>query len=243
MSAGIPGGGVTPGERGGAVPGDPLGRAPAAPAGGVLPFTGLGPVAIEARIASGKVTTVYRARLADRVVALKVFRPRSVRRHASRHETGIAEFEFRRNSALWSTPGLRRYVAEPIAYLETPGISAVVQELLDGELYYHVSRRRGGRLERVFDHLARLVELAHAAGLYDLDLHALNVMVVREGEEEIPRLFDFNRIPFHERPRNPFEALALRLGILDRGSRDRRKLRQFHRFERLEHRLAPGFGD
>lgn len=234
---------MTAAERSGALPDGSPGREPSVPAGDVLPFTGLGPVSIEEPIASGKVTTVYRARLGDRSVALKVFKPRSIRRHAGRHGTGIAEFEFGRNTALWSAPGLRRYVAEPIAYLETPGISAVVQELLDGELYYHLSRRRGGPLEDVFGHLVHLVELAHAADLYDLDLHALNVMVVRDGEEEIPRLFDFNRIPFHERPRNPFEALALRLGILNRGSRDRRKLRQFHRFERLEDRLAPGFGE
>jgi len=200
---------------------------------GQLPLTALGPLSVLERLAVGKVTTVYRAGLEGREVALKVFKPRSVRRHASRHSLNIAEFEYERNRAFAEAPELGRYVAAPVGFIHTPGISAMVQELLEGELYYEASRLRGGPLPEVFDLIRHVVELAHARDLYDLDLHAMNVLVVREGGREVPKLFDFNRIPFHEHPRNPFEAFALKTGILDRGSRDRRKLRQFHDFERL----------
>ncbi len=199
-----------------------------------------GSLEVGPRIARGLVTTVYRARLEGRDAALKVFRPRSVRRHAGRHELDIAEFEYRRNVAFHVAPGLARYVAEPLGFVTRRTVSAVVQELLAGESYYAATLRRGAAPPGVFDHLERIVRRAHAAGLYDLDLHALNVLVVDDGGEDIPRLFDFNRIPFYERPRNPLEALALRLGVLDRGSRDRRKLRQFHDFGRLDHRITGG---
>ncbi len=197
---------------------------------------------MEDRIAHGKVATVYRAVFEDRPVALKIFRPRSIERHARRHPLGIAEFEFRRNARFHETPGLSRYVARPLGFLQTPGTCAVLQEFIVGEAYLEAARRRGGPLDEVFEHLRRVVALAHAADLYDLDLHPMNVLVVRDGDEEIPRLFDFNRIPFYEHPRNPIEALGLKLGLIDRGSRDRRKLRQFHDFGRLAHRAEPGFG-
>jgi len=211
---------------------------PAGSATGVLEERG--PIEPGPRLARGLVTTVYRARLDGRPAALKVFRPRSVARHADRSELDIAEFEYRRNLAFHLVPGLTRYIAEPLGFISLPGVSAVVQELLAGESYYAATRRRGSPPPGVFPHIERIVERAHAAGLYDLDLHALNVLVVEDGGEEIPRLFDFNRIPFHEWPRNPLESLALALGILDRGSRDRRKLRQFHDFDRLDDRIADG---
>ena len=46
-----------------------------------------------------------------------------------------------------------------------------------------------------------LVTLSHEASLYDIDLHAMNVMVDRS--KGTPKLFDFNQIPFTERPQNP----------------------------------------
>ena len=80
-----------------------------------------------------------------------------------------------------------------------------------------------------------LVTLSHEAKLYDIDLHAMNVMVDRKAGG--PKLFDFNQIPFTERPQNPFIGFALRLGLLGRGSRDLRKLKRFNNFDRVERKL------
>ena len=52
-----------------------------------------------------------------------------------------------------------------------------------------------------------------------------------------PKLFDFNQIPFTERPQNPFVGLALKLGLLGRGSRDLRKLARFQNYDRVERKL------
>jgi hypothetical protein len=217
-------------------------RVPPVPDELVIPS--LGTVEPLERLAWGKVTTVYRARLGDRLVALKIYRPAYIHRHFERHGTNIAEYEYSRNQAFRASPELRRYAAEPLGYLHTPVVSAFVQELLDGEMYYDACLERGGPLLHVFDHLTRIVEYAHAVDLFDIDLHAMNVLVVDEGGEEVPKLFDFNRIPFYLHPRNPFEALALKTGIIDERTRDRKKLRQFHNFRKLLRRrsrfLSPG---
>jgi hypothetical protein len=79
------------------------------------------------------------------------------------------------------------------------------------------------------------VSLSHEARLYDIDLHAMNVMVDRKAGG--PKLFDFNQIPFTERPQNPLVGLLLRLGLLGRESRDLRKLARFNNFDRVERKL------
>ena len=45
-----------------------------------------------------------------------------------------------------------------------------------------------------------------------------------------------------ERPQNPFVGLALKLGLLGRGSRDIRKLANFNNFERVERKLLKFYG-
>jgi hypothetical protein len=88
---------------------------------------------------------------------------------------------------------------------------------------------------RFMEDLAELVSLSHEAKLYDIDLHAMNVMVDRKAGG--PKLFDFNQIPFTERPQNPLIGFALKVGLLGRGSRDNRKLAHFNDFERVERKL------
>jgi len=69
-------------------------------------------------------------------------------------------------------------------------------------------------------------------------LHSMNVFVARESSGElVPKLFDFNLIPFTLRPQNPFVGWLLRIGLVSKESRDRRRLRRFHDFGHVEDRL------
>ena len=87
-------------------------------------------------------------------------------------------------------------------------------------------------------HLQEILRLSHAAGLYDVDLHSMNVFVAQEQSGElVPKLFDFNLIPFTVRPQNPFVGWLLALGLVSKESRDRRRLRAFHDFRHVEDRL------
>jgi hypothetical protein len=202
---------------------------------GGLELTAIGDVRITGRLGEGVTCVVCRGEWKGREVTVKLYKASAVEWHARRHRQELAEFEYRRNKAFHEVPGLARYVARPLAYLATGPVSALVQERLDGLLYHRYYRERNGEVPgSLREHLRRIVELAHEAGLYDVDLHARNVMVVTENGEPIPKLFDFNYIPFYERPRNPFVALLLKIGLLGRRSRDLRKLRRFHDFSRLE---------
>ncbi|HET9474292.1 MAG TPA: hypothetical protein VFO82_10380, partial [Steroidobacteraceae bacterium] len=141
-----------------------------------------------------------------------------------------------RNKAFFQARGMSKYVAEPLGFVVEPGFQMSLQELVDGEVYYFAQRDHANFISpRFMDDLAELVTLSHEARLYDIDLHAMNVMVDRS--KGTPKLFDFNQIPFTERPQNPFIGLALRLGLLGKESRDLRKLARFTNYSRVERKL------
>jgi len=194
---------------------------------------------ITGKFGEGRRSIVYRARWKDRDIALKVYKDTAIATHARKNPQPIAEFEFSRNSGFFSVPGLDRYVAEPLAFAVTPEVQAVAQEPVDGELYYFFHRERQGEVPASFEgHLQEILRLSHDAGLYDVDLHSMNVFVTRESSGElVPKLFDFNLIPFTLRPQNPFVGWLLRFGLLSKESRDRRRLRGFHDFRHVENRL------
>ncbi|HET9864392.1 MAG TPA: methyltransferase domain-containing protein [Steroidobacteraceae bacterium] len=196
---------------------------------------------ITGKLGEGKRSVVYRALWRGRDVGVKVYKPAAIASHARKHALPLAEFEHRRNKAFFEAPGLAKYVAEPLGFIVEPGFQMSLQECVEGEVYYFAQRDRAGFISpRFMDELTSLVSLSHAARLYDIDLHAMNVMVDRRTGS--PKLFDFNQIPFTERPQNPFVGLALKLGWLGRESRDLRKLARFQNFERVERKLLKFYG-
>jgi ubiquinone/menaquinone biosynthesis C-methylase UbiE len=188
------------------------------------------------KLGEGKRCLVYRAKWQGRDVGVKVYKPAAIASHARKHKLPLAEFEYRRNRAFFEAAGMSKYVAEPIGFIVEPGFQISIQECVDGEIYYFAYKDRAGFISpRFMADLAELVNLSHAAELFDIDLHAMNIMVDRKSG--LPKLFDFNQIPFTERPQNPFIGWALRLGLLGRGSRDLRKLARFNNFDRVERKL------
>jgi hypothetical protein len=188
------------------------------------------------KLGEGKRSVVYRGRWRGRDVGIKVYKPAAIASHGRKHKLPLAEFEYLRNKAFFEARGMAKYVAEPLGFVVEPGFQMSLQELVDGEVYYFAQRDRADFISpRFMDDLTDLVNLSHEARLYDIDLHAMNVMVDRH--KGTPKLFDFNQIPFTERPQNPFVGLALKLGLLGRESRDLRKLARFNNFDRVERKL------
>ena len=203
-------------------------------------MTAIGDAKILGKLGEGISCVVYDANWQGRNVALKVYKAGAIERHYRLTGIELAEYEFERNKAFWNIPELRRHVAEPIAYRASAGIALFVQERLEGDLYYDYYTKSQGRIDPALPgHLRDVVECAHAAHLYDLDLHAGNTMVVSDPKtgELIPKLFDFNSIPFYEHP-NPGVWVLLKLGLVDRRWRDRRKLAAFHDFRRYRKKIA-----
>jgi ubiquinone/menaquinone biosynthesis C-methylase UbiE len=194
------------------------------------------------KLGEGKRCLVYRAKWRGREVGLKVYKPAAIASHARKHKLPLAEFEYRRNRAFFDAAGMSKYVAEPIGFVVEPGFQMSIQECVDGEIYYFAYKDRAGFISPKFmEDLTELVNLSHAAKLYDIDLHAMNIMVDRQSGK--PKLFDFNQIPFTERPQNPFIGWALRLGLLGRESRDLRKLARFNNFDRVEKKLLKFYSE
>ena len=173
-----------------------------------------------------------------RRVAVKIYKPAAIVRHARKHPVPLPRYEYERNLAFFRAPGLAEHVAEPLAYLEESGVAALVQEKLPGRLYYFHHVESGRVVDRaLFAQVERIVRLSHEAALYDVDLHSMNVMVVPGASGPVARIFDFNLIPFHVRPPNPWLAFLLKTGLMDARARDLRKLRDFHDLRRVERKL------
>lgn len=201
--------------------------------------TDLDGVSITGRFGEGRRSTVYRASWQGREIALKVYKQTAIETHARKNPQPIAEFEYRRNTEFYDVPGLDRYVARPLAWVVTPDVQAIAQEPVDGPLYYFFHRERGGDVPPSFEeHLREILRLSHEAGLYDVDLHSMNVFVASESSGEmVPKIFDFNLIPFTLRPQNPIVGWLLGAKLLPKESRDRRRLRRFNDFRHVENRL------
>jgi len=208
-------------------------------AAGGLELSAVGDARILSKLGEGVSCIAYLAEWRGREVALKLYKAGAIERHHRLAGGELARYEFERNTAFHRAPGLARYVAEPLAYLSGPGIAAFVQERLAGPLYYQHHRDAGGRVHpALFGHVREIVRLSHAAGLYDVDLHAGNFVVVSEASGDlVPKLFDFNFIPFYVHAPNPAVWLALKLGFVDKRWRDLRKLERFHDVRRFEKKI------
>ncbi|GMR12277.1 MAG: hypothetical protein BMS9Abin29_0466 [Gemmatimonadota bacterium] len=191
----------------------------------------LGEVRLGDVLGEGGRSVVYRGDWQGRPVAVKIFKRHGVEKHARKRDDPLARFEYERNLAFYNAPGLARFVAEPLGFSAGPEIQALIQERLDGDLYYFYHTKRGGGVPpALFRSVEEIVRLAHEANLFDLDLHAMNVMVIEEKGEAVPKLFDFNLVPWSERRANPWVWLMIKAGVRKPGRRDRRMLRDFHDF-------------
>lgn len=202
----------------------------------------IGDVRVREKLGEGGRSVVYGGEWQGRQVALKVYKQTGIENHAKRHALNIAEFEFLRNKAFYDVPGLSDYVAEPLHYMAGSDVCAMVQERLKGPLYYFYYRDHRGNISPGFKHhLQKIVDLAHAADLFDVDIHAFNVIVDESSGEAIPKLFDFNLIPFHERPGISMSKLLLKLGLATNATRDKRLLKNFNKIARREKKLVKYF--
>lgn len=180
-------------------------------------------------LGEGKRSRVFRIRWQGGEYALKLYDPAAAAKHLRRHPLPLARYEYLRNRRLFRAVGMEGHVVRPQAFLDAGPVQAFVQAYSPGVLFEQFRRDApADTLKALTDSLPGLVARAHAAGVYDLDLHPNNVMVAREGDAP-PRLvlFDFNNIPAHERSPNPLSALLFALRLIRPESRDLRRLHLF----------------
>ena len=184
------------------------------------------------RIGEGRRSVVYRAVYRGETVAAKIYRPEFIEKYRERYRVNIAEFELGRNRAVRDLQGLRPFVARPVGIVGLDGGRglAFLQEFIDGIPLVELGLREHGLPRSVLDAGQLIVSRAERAGLHDLDLYYRNVLVRECKGEWLPVLHDFNLMPQHLFPPNPFLWLAYRSGIRRKSHRDRRCIRQWHAF-------------
>lgn len=185
------------------------------------------------RAGEGRRSVVYRGQFNGRAVAVKIYRPEFIEKYRQRYGVCIAAFEWQRNRAVFDTPGLRPYAAEPLTVIDDArhGL-AFVQEFIDGESLVELGRRQGELPDSVLRAGDEILREADRAGLHDLDLYYRNILVRERDGKWLPVLHDFNLMPQYRYPPNPFLWLAYRSGIRKKSHRDRRCIAQWHAYSR-----------
>ena len=184
---------------------------------------------VEGLLGSGRRSVVWTARYRGEPAVLKCYREAFVRKYRERYGLDIARFEFSRNEAFRAVPGLARFAARPLALTGQDGVGppGFVQERIDGVPLVELARREGGLPRSVLEAGDLIVARAEAAGLHDLDLYYENILLRRCDGEWLPALHDFNLVPQHRYPPNPFLAFAYRSGLRRKSHRDYRCIRQW----------------
>lgn len=173
-------------------------------------------------IGQGRRSCTYRARYEGRIVVLKVYRQTYFKRYQWRFGIHLAAFEYARNRAFWDNPALRPYTVEPLRVLGVnDGYSAAfVQSWAEGISLDELVQQNGYAPAQILAAGYRLVAIAGADGLHDLDISPGNIKLRKTADGWLPLIYDFNLLPQHLYAPNPVRWLSLRLGWRHPGYRD-----------------------
>lgn len=180
----------------------------------------------------GRRSFSYKGEYGDRNVVIKVYRKEFVEKYQRKCSVDIAEFEFERNATLYNVDEIKPYIAAPYrVFPRHSGFThSFVQEYIEGITLRQLITQSGHLPDEVLKAGYKIVRVAEACGIHDMDIFEENVLAVRSaGGIWIPKLYDFNMLPQHMSPPNPFVALGIRMGLSRKSRRDYRNLRNWRR--------------
>ena len=187
----------------------------------------------------GRRSRSYKGKYGDQDIIVKVYFAEFVQKYMRKHNIDIAEFEFERNSTLYAIDAIKPYIAKPYKFFPLGGnyTHSFIQEYIDGTTLIELVARLGYLPREVLKAGYKIVRTAESHGIHDLDISAGNVLTVNHGEEQgwAPRLYDFNMVPQHMSPPNPFMAWGIKMGMRSKSHRDYRSLRNWQRIARNKH--------
>jgi serine/threonine protein kinase len=181
-------------------------------------------------LGSGRRSQVYLAHYQNREVVVKVYKQEYIHKYQSQYKVNIGEFEFMRNKIAYETDSLTRYVAEPYKlFTSEQGYDlAFVQEYVEGIWLEELMDQVKGLPKEVLQAGYYIVEQAAAVGLYDLDIPPGNIRLKQDHAGKwAPKLYDFNLMPQHLCPPNPFMAIGFKMGLRNKNHRDYRSLKHW----------------
>ena len=181
-------------------------------------------------LGAGRRSHVYLVDYLDKNAVVKVYKQEYIDKYRSQYKVNIGEFEFNRNTIAYQSDALRKYVAKPYRLLQPEqGYElAFIQEYIDGVWLEDLMQQCGGLPNEVLQAGYEIVKYAAEVGLYDLDIPPGNIRLVKDKHGAwLPKLYDFNLMPQHQCPPNPFMAIGFMLGLRSKNHRDYRSLKHW----------------
>ena len=179
----------------------------------------------------GRRSFSYKGRYDNQDVIIKVYRQEFVEKYKCNHNIDIAEFEFQRNSKLYNIDAIRPYIAQPFKYypIESEYTHSFIQQYVDGITLKQLISQLGYLPNEVLNIGYKIVRFAESEGIHDLDISVGNILVVKNNEDWMPKLYDFNLLPQHMSAPNPLMAFCFKVGLRRKSHRDYRSLKNWER--------------
>jgi tRNA A-37 threonylcarbamoyl transferase component Bud32 len=188
-------------------------------------------IKITGYLGTGARAHVFKANMERNSVIVKVYREEAVQKYRHKYRVDIAEFEYQRNQSLFSLKSMKKYIAQPFRVYPASSeyTHCMIQEYVSGPTLKDLIIKLGHLPREVLDAGYHIVGKAEANGVHDLDISSKNVMIVEQGGELVPKLYDFNLMPQCQHAPNPFLWLAFKLGLRARSYRDYRNLKKWEK--------------
>jgi predicted Ser/Thr protein kinase len=182
-------------------------------------------------IGRGRRSFAYKAKYNGELAVIKIYRDEYIKKYFNKCNIDIAEFEFERNTKLYNIEKIRQYIAKPYkVFSKTSAYThSFVQEFIEGITLKQLISELGYLPIEVLEAGYEIVRNAESNNIHDLDISVGNILVVKQGEIWLPKLYDFNILPQHMNPPNIFLATALRCGLRKKSYRDYRSLKNWER--------------
>lgn len=181
-------------------------------------------------LGEGRRSQVFLAEYLERQVVVKVYKQFYIDKYQEQYKVNIGEFEYSRNKLAYQSDDLKNYVAQPFCLIKPDQgyVLALVQEYIDGIWLEDLMQKNRGLPANVLQAGYDIVKYAAQVGLYDLDIPPGNIRLVKDHSRAwVPKLYDFNLMPQHLCPPNPFMALGFKLGLRSKNHRDYRSLKHW----------------
>ena len=187
-------------------------------------------IEISHELGSGRRSHVYLANYSDQDVVVKVYKQEYIDKYQNQYKVNIGEFEYQRNKKAYDDAVLNPYIARPHRLIRPQdGYSlALIQEYVGGEWLIEFIEETRKLPAEVLQAGYVIVEEAARLGMYDLDISLGNIRIQQNAEGQWqPKLYDFNLMPQHMQPPNPFMALGFLLKLRSKNHRDYRSLQHW----------------
>ncbi len=191
-------------------------------------------------IGEGRRAFVYKAKLSDADVIVKVYKKNSSEKYLKKYNFDIAQYEFDRNTSLYNIPQIQEYIAKPFRVYTADSIytHSIIQEFVPGTILEDLIIELGNLPQEILEAGYHIVKHAEKNNIHDLDISAGNLKINNHAGIWKPKLYDFNLIPQYLYPPNLILGLAIKTGIRKKSYRDYRSLKNWKR--RGEQRLWKG---